>query len=635
MESRQDIHSKPDKTLFIPSKETLENATVKDYESVYRESISDPEAFWGKVAAELEWFSPWSGVLEWDPDTFTGRWFSGSTTNIAHNALDRHVASGHSDKVALIWVGDSGEERIYTYGQLLESVQRLCHGFQQLGLRKGDRVTIFLPPTPEQVISMLACARMGLVHSVVFSGFSQSALENRMEDAEPRLLITADASFRRGKEIPLLKTARGARKRIGTVEHMLVVRRKDPGLALEEGEIAFDELMERNAESGPFPSARLSADDPLFILYTSGTTGKPKGIVHVQAGYMVGTYLTTRWVFDIQDRDVYFCVADPGWITGHSYIVYGPLLNRATILLAEGTPDWPNAGRWWGLIEKYRVTIFYSTPTAVRLQMRHGKDWPSRYDLSSLRLLGSVGEPINPEAWIWFREVTGGKLPIMDTWWQTETGMHMITPLPSTPLIPGSATRPFPGVDADLVDRNGNTVPPGEIGLVVIRKPWPSMFRTVFKDPERYRKYWTEIPGVYFSGDSAKRDEKGHFFLIGRVDDVIKVAGHRLGTAEVESALVSHPAVAEAAVIGKPDTLKGESIKAFVILRQGVETESPEKLKKQIRNHVREELGAIAQPDEIEITDWLPKTRSGKIMRRVLKARELGLPEGDTSTLED
>ncbi|MHB1606351.1 MAG: acetate--CoA ligase [Leptospirales bacterium] len=635
MESGKDMHLKSQDTLFMPSKETLENAAVKDYESVYRESVSNPEGFWGTVASELEWFSPWSSVLDWNPETFTGRWFPGGTTNIVHNALDRHVASGHADKVALIWVGDSGEERIYTYGQLLKSVQKLCHGFSELGLRKGDRVTIFLPPTPEQVISMLACARMGLVHSVVFSGFSQSALENRMEDAGSRLLITADASFRRGKEIPLLETAREARKRIGTLEQILVVRRKDPGLNLKEGETAFDELMERHAGSGIFPAAHITADDPLFILYTSGTTGKPKGIVHVQAGYMVGTYLTTRWVFDIRHQDVYFCVADPGWITGHSYIVYGPLLNRATVLLVEGTPDWPDSGRWWSLIEKYRVTVFYSTPTAIRLQMRHGKSWPERYDLSSLRLLGSVGEPINPEAWTWFREVTGGKLSIMDTWWQTETGMHMITPLPSTPLVPGSATRPFPGVEADLVDRNGQTVPPGEIGLVVIRKPWPSMFRTVYKDPERYRKYWTEIPGVYFSGDSAKRDEKGYFFLIGRVDDVIKVAGHRLGTAEVESALVSHPAVAEAAVIGKPDALKGESIKAFVILRQGVEIESLEKLKKQIRNHVREELGAIAQPDEVEITDWLPKTRSGKIMRRVLKARELGLPEGDTSTLED
>jgi len=625
-------------TFFYPSEEILKNAHVRDYDSLYRESMEDPDTFWSKAASELEWFSPWTKALDWDPETFTGRWFPGGTTNIAYNALDRHVAAGFGNKVALIWAGDGQEERILTYRQLLDAVERLCHGFRSLGLEKGDRVTIFLPPTPEQVISMLACARMGLVHSVVFSGFSEAALKSRMEDAQPRILITADAGFRRGKEIPLLKTARAARQGILSIEHTVVVRRKEPEGALGSGEVPFDRLQEDNRKKGPFPPIHAGTDDPLFILYTSGTTGKPKGIVHVQPGYMVGTYLTTRWVFDIRDKDVYFCVADPGWITGHSYIVYGPLLNRATILLAEGTPDWPDPGRWWRLIEKYRVTVFYSTPTAVRLQMRHGQHWPANHDLSSLRLLGSVGEPINPEAWLWFRKVTGDRLPIMDTWWQTETGMHMITPLPVTPLVPGSATKPFPGVEIDIVDKNGQPVPVGESGLVVIRKPWPAMFRTVFKDPERYRQYWTEVPGVYFSGDSARKDHHGHFHLIGRIDDVIKVAGHRLGTAEVESALVSHPAVAEAAVIGKPDPLKGESLKAFVILRQGHKPDSEEgiqALQKRIKHHVREELGAIAQPDEVEITDWLPKTRSGKIMRRVLRARELGLPEGDTSTLED
>ncbi|AFS52354.1 acetate--CoA ligase [Leptospirillum ferriphilum] len=626
--------------LFHPPEETLRNAHVQDYVKVYQESIDDPAGFWGRIATELEWFTPWTSVLDWDPQTYTGRWFPGGTTNISHNALDRHVAKGYGNKVALIWSGDSGEERVITYSQLLDSVERLCHALHSLGLEKGDRVSIFLPPTPEQVISMLACARMGLIHSVVFSGFSEAALKSRMEDAQPKLLITADAGFRRGKEIPLLQTARAARTGILSIRNTLVVRRKDPRFPVDasSGEKAFDELLEKNRKKGSFPPAPMGADDPLFILYTSGTTGKPKGIVHVQPGYMVGTYLTTRWVFDIRDSDVYFCVADPGWITGHSYIVYGPLLNRTTVLMAEGAPDWPDPGRWWKLIEKYRVTVFYSTPTAVRLQMRHGEKWPSGHDLSSLRLLGSVGEPINPEAWMWFRNVTGGRLPIMDTWWQTETGMHMITPLPSTPLVPGSATKPFPGVEVDIVDKNGNPVPDGESGLVVIKKPWPAMFRTVFKDPDRYRQYWTEIPGMYFSGDSARRDSSGFYHLIGRIDDVIKVAGHRLGTAEVESALVSHPAVAEAAVIGKPDSLKGESLKAFVILRQGKKPETEEELsslRKDIRHHVREELGAIAQPDEIEITDWLPKTRSGKIMRRVLRARELGLPEGDTSTLED
>ncbi len=623
-----------DRAVFSPGPETLAEARIKDYGTLYEESLREPDGFWKKVASELEWFRPFDRVLDWNPETFEGRWFPGSLSNITHNMLDRHVRDGYGNKAALLCVSDSGEERIYTYARLLDEVQRLCHGLAELGLRQGDRVTIFLPPSPEQVLSMMACARMGLVHTVVFSGFSQAALENRMEDASPRLLITADAAFRRAKEIPLLETARKARNRIPSIETTLVVRRKDPLFEPSQGEIAFDDVMARHARSGPFPPVPVGADDPLFILYTSGTTGKPKGIVHVQTGYMVGTYATTRWVFDIRDSDVYFCVADPGWVTGHSYIVYGPLLNRATVLLVEGSPDYPNPGRWWHLVEKYRVSILYSTPTAIRLQMRHGKHWPEQYDLSSLRLLGSVGEPINPEAWMWFREVTGGNLPVMDTWWQTETGMHMITPLPCTPLVPGSATRPFPGVLADVVDREGNSLPPGEKGFVVIRKPWPAMFRTVYKDPDRYRKYWSEISGVYFSGDSAKRDAQGNFFIIGRVDDVIKVAGHRLGTAEVESALISHPAVAEAAVIGKPHPLKGESIKAFVILRKNVEVEI-ETLPDRIKAHVREELGAIAQPDEIEITDWLPKTRSGKIMRRVLKARELGLPEGDLSTLED
>lgn len=627
-------------TLIHPPEEILRNAHVQDYAKVYQESIDDPEGFWGQVASELEWYTPWTSVVDWDPETYTGRWFPGGTTNICHNALDRHVSKGYGNKVALLWSGDLSEERVLTYGQLLDSVERLCHAFRSLGLERGDRVSIFLPPTPEQVIAMLACARMGLVHSVVFSGFSEAALRNRMEDSQPKLLITADAGFRRGKEIPLLQTARAARTGIPSIRNVLVVRRKNPHLAVNtaSGEIAYDELLEEQRKKGPFSPVPMGADDPLFILYTSGTTGKPKGIVHVQPGYMVGTYLTTRWVFDIRDPDVYFCVADPGWITGHSYIVYGPLLNRATVLLTEGAPDWPDPGRWWKLIEKYRVTVFYSTPTAVRLQMRHGEKWPAGHDLSSLRLLGSVGEPINPEAWLWFRKVTGGRLPIMDTWWQTETGMHMITPLPATPLVPGSATRPFPGVEVDIVDKTGKPVPDGESGLVVIKKPWPAMFRTVFKDPDRYRQYWTEIPGMYFSGDSARRDPSGLYHLIGRIDDVIKVAGHRLGTAEVESALVSHPAVAEAAVIGKPDPLKGESLKAFVILRQGQKPETEDGLRSlqiEIRRHVRDELGAIAQPDEIEITDWLPKTRSGKIMRRVLRARELGLPEGDTSTLED
>ena len=618
---------------YLPDPDLLETLHVPDYQSIYEESIHDPERFWGKIAEDFVWTRKWDRVLEWNPQNYEARWFPGSLLNITTNMLDRHIEEGLANKVALIAISDDGNERIYTYGRIMDEVNRLCHSFAEMGLQKGDRVTIFLPPTPEQVISMIACARSGLVHTVVFSGFSAGALKSRMEDSEPRLLITADCAYRRGKRIALLDTAREARAAISSLLKTIVIRRENPDLALADDEIPMDLLMKKHASSGFFKAVDCTTDDPLFILYTSGTTGKPKGIVHTHPGYMVGTFLTTRWVFNLHHDDVFFCVADPGWITGHSYIVYGPLLNGATVLLAEGSPDYPDPGRWWHLVEKYRVTVFYSTPTAIRLQMRLGKQWPQKYDLSSLRLLGSVGEPINPEAWLWFRDVTGGRLPIMDTWWQTETGMHMITPLPGVPLVPGSATRPFPGVIADVVNRQGESVGPGEAGFVIIRKPWPSMFRTVYKDPERYRKYWEEIPGVYFSGDSARRDSNGLFHMIGRVDDVIKVAGHRLGTAEIESALVSHPSVSEAAVIGKPDDLKGEVIKAFVILRKDAERTSDLELK--IRQHVREELGAIAMPDEIEITEWLPRTRSGKIMRRVLKARELGLPEGDTSTLED
>ncbi len=626
--------SSPEKSaFFIPDPAIIRKSRVPDYDRLYAASVADPSAFWENLSKELLFHTPPKKILDWSPRSFEGRWLVGAMGNICENALDRHVHDGFANKAALIWVGDRGEEEIYTYGRLLDQTSRFAHILKELGVGKGDRVTIYLPPTPFQVIAMLACARLGAVHSVVFSGFSATALKSRLEDFEPKVLVTADCGFRRGKRIPLLENARAARRGLASVTCTVVVPREGSPLLLEQGERSLPDLMSEVRFSGPLAPVPVSCDDPLFVLYTSGTTGKPKGVVHVQLGYMLGTYATARYIFDLQDSDVYFCVADPGWITGHSYIVYGPLLNRATVLLCEGTPDYPDAGRHWSLIERHRVSIYYSTPTTIRLQMRLGDSWPAGYDLSSLRILGSVGEPLNPEAWHWIHRVTGGKLPLMDTWWQTETGMIMITPLPSTPLKPGSAGRPFPGVEADVVDHSGHPVRPGETGMVVIRTPWPSMFRTVYGDPERYRKYWTEIPGLYFSGDSARKDDDGSFFLLGRVDDVIKVAGHRLGTAEIESALITHPKIAEAAAIGKPDELRGEIIKVFIVLRPHALSEPPHR--DEIKQHVRLELGGIAEPHEIDIVLSLPKTRSGKIMRRVLKAREMGLPEGDLSTMED
>ena len=623
--------SKP--SLFVPDPATLRKSRVPDYDGLYAASVADPESFWGNLAKDLHFTKVPSRILDWNPKTFQGRWLPDAEGNICDNALDRHVREGFANKAALIWAGDRGEEEIYTYGRLLDQTVRFAHVLKSLGVGKGDRVSIFLPPTPAQVIAMLACARLGAIHSVVFSGFSASALRSRLEDFEPRVLVTAECGYRRGKRIPLLETARTARKGLSSIATTLIVPREETSLSLEPGERVLPDLLKEVRFSGSLPPVPVSCDDPLFVLYTSGTTGKPKGVVHVQLGYMLGTYATSRMIFDLRDSDVYFCVADPGWITGHSYIVYGPLLNRATVLLSEGTPEYPDAGRHWSLIERHRVSVYYSPPTTIRLQMRFGETWPAGRDLSSLRILGSVGEPLNPEAWHWFHRVTGGHLPIMDTWWQTETGMIMVTPLPSTPEKPGSAGRPFPGVVADIVDATGKSVAPGETGTVVIRTPWPSMFRTVFRDPDRYRKYWTEIPGVFFSGDSARKDEDGYFFFLGRVDDVIKVAGHRLGTAEIESALITHPKIAEAAAIGKPDELRGEIIKVFVVLHPHATLAPPPH--DEIRTHVRSELGGIAEPHEVEIVISLPKTRSGKIMRRVLKARELGLPEGDLSTLED
>ena len=613
-----------------PSAETRARAYIKDYEAAYQQSIADPEVFWSAAAKELEWFSPWSKVLDWQYPW--AKWFVGATCNISYNCLDRHVNSWRKNKVAVIWVGEQGEERIFTYAELYRQVNRCANALHALGLKKGDRVTIYLPKIPEQIVAMLACARIGAIHSVVYSGFSAPALQSRIQDAEAKLVITADVGYDRSKVIPLKPVVDQAVANCPTVEKVVVVRRQQPAAPLTSSkEIDWhDWLKDQKAVCEP---EKLDSETPLYILYTSGTTGKPKGVLHVHGGYMVGTYLTAKYVFNLHDDDVYFCVADPGWVTGHSYIVYGPLLNGATILTAEGKPDYPNPGRWWDLIERYGVTVFYTTPTAIRLLMKYGENWPKKYNLDSLRVLGSVGEPINPEAWEWFHRVTGSRYPIMDTWWQTETGAILITPLPSVPLKPGSATRPFLGIEADVVDREGNSLPADQGGFAVIKKPWPSMMRTIYKDPERYKTYWNTIPNCYTAGDVCHKDKDGYMWFMGRADDVIKVAGNRLGTAEVESALVSHHAVAEAAVIGKPHKTVGESIKAFIILKQG-ETESPE-LIKSIKEQVLKEFGKIAVPSEIDIVPSLPKTRSGKIMRRVLKAKELGQDPGDISTIEE
>ncbi len=619
-----------DSHVYHPTPRTIAAAHIKDYESAYKQSIADPEAFWNGVAKELEWFSPWNKVLEWNYPW--AKWFLGATCNISYNCLDRQLKAGRSNKVAVIWVGERNEERVFTYGQLARQVNRCANALKALGLNKGDRVTIYLPKIPEQIIAMLACARIGVIHSVVYSGFSAPALASRIQDAEARVVITADVGYDRGKVINLKSVVDEALTNCGTVENVVVVRRQSPGIALSAPkEIDWNDWI--NGEKPVCEAERLDSEAPLYILYTSGTTGKPKGVVHVHGGYMVGTYITAKYVFDLKEDDVYFCVADPGWVTGHSYIVYGPLLNGATILTAEGKPDYPNPGRWWELIERYGVSIFYTTPTAIRLLMKYGEEWPHKYDVSSLRILGSVGEPINPEAWEWFHRVTGGDKPIMDTWWQTETGAILVTPLPCVPLKPGSATRPFLGIEADVVDRQGNSLPANAGGFAVIKKPWPSMLRTIYKDPDRYKVYWNTIPNCYTAGDVCRKDSDGYMWFMGRADDVIKVAGNRIGTAEVESALVSHPAVAEAAVIGKPHKTAGESIKAFVILKQGHQ-ESKE-LIHSMKDHVLKELGKIAVPQEIEVVPSLPKTRSGKIMRRVLKAKELGQDPGDISTIEE
>jgi len=626
-----EVHLKVQEKIY-PPKEIVERAWIKDYEEVYKRSIEDREGFWDEVASELEWFQKWDKVLEWNHPY--AKWFVNGKTNITYNALDRHVKEGKGDKIAYIYVDEEGNEEKITYKELLEKVEALSNGLKSLGLKKGDRVSIYMPNSIEAIASMLACARLGIIHSVVFAGFSEGALKMRIEDAQSRAVITTTYTKRRGKKIPLLPVVEEATKELDHIEKIIVWDRDKEGVAEQKGDrfVDFDKLIEQN--KGECLPEIMDAEDPLFILYTSGTTGKPKGVLHTTGGYMVYTYYTAKIVFDLHDEDIYWCTADIGWITGHSYIVYAPLVNGITSVIMEGVPNYPHPGIWWEYVDKYKVNVFYTAPTAIRMLMRYGDDIPAKYDLSSLRILGSVGEPINPEAWHWYYEKIGRKkCVVVDTWWQTETGGHIITTIPSYPMKPGKAGKPFFSIEVKIVDKEGNELPPNKVGYLVITTPWPSMMRTCWGQPERYLKYWTEIKNYYNPDDLASMDEEGYIMIVGRADDVLSVAGHRIGTMEVESAIVEHEDVVEAAVIGKPDEVKGERIKAFVILKEGVEPS--EDLKKGIQKVVREILGPIAIPEEIEFVDKLPKTRSGKIMRRVLRARELGLEIGDLSTLDD
>jgi acetyl-CoA synthetase len=621
--------------VFYPSDETIERARVPDRDALAEEAERDYTGFWEREAKELHWFTPWTEVLDDAKKPFY-RWFVGARTNIVYNCLDRHVQTARRNKLALIWEGENGDFRSFSYFALHREVCRFANILKSLGLVKGDRVTIYMGRIPELPIAMLACARIGAVHSVVFGGFTVEALADRIEDSQSKVLITCDGAFQRGKIIPLKQISDEALKRAGTVESVLVVKRTGQDVNMEQGrDMWYHELMNLPIASGGCHLEIVDAEDPLFMLYTSGTTGKPKAILHTHGGYMVGTYSTLKYVFDIRDEDRFWCAADPGWVTGHSYIVYGPLLNGLTSFLYEGAPTYPYPNRWWQMIEKYGINILYTAPTAIRGLMRFGDSWVHRHDLSTLRLLGTVGEPINPEAWKWYHRVVGkNRCPIMDTWWQTETGMFMIAPMPSVPLKPGSGTKPFPGLQMDILNEEGKPVAVNEEGFLVIKNPWPAMLRTLYKDPERYiQQYWSKYPDMYLTGDSARRDEDGYYWIIGRTDDVIKVSGYRLGTAEIESALVSHHAVAEAAAIGLPHDIRGNIIHAYVILKAG--HQKLDNLEEELRNHVSYEIGSFAKPDKIEIVESLPKTRSGKIMRRVLKARALGQDPGDLATLEE
>ena len=608
--------------------------SLKDYKKLAQMADSKPEIFWGKIAGELHWFKKWKKVLKWEKPF--AKWFVGGRINISYNCLDRHLQTWRRNKAAIIWEGEPGDTRTLTFQDLHREVCKFSNVMKQLGVRTGDRVTIYMPMIPELAIAMLACARIGATHSIIFGGFSSEALKDRINDAKAKLLITSDGSYRKGAVIPLKENVDKALPLTPTIEKVVVVRRTGTSISMEPNrDLWWHDLMKD--ASACCEAEPLDSEHPLFILYTSGTTGKPKGVVHSTGGYLVQTYITSKWVFDLKDEDTYWCTADIGWVTGHSYIVYGILANGVTSVMFEGALTHPGPDRVWEIVEKYRVNVFYTAPTAIRSLMKTGDQWPEKHDLSSLRLLGTVGEPINPEAWIWYHEVIGKRrCPIVDTWWQTETGAILITPLPgATPAKPGSATLPFPGITADVVDKEGKTVPTDEGGYLVIKKPWPSMLRTIYGNPERYKsEYWSFIDGYYFSGDGARRDKDGYFWVMGRVDDVINVSGHRLGTMEIESALGSHPNVAESAVVGKPDDIKGNAVAAFVTLKSGYAPSDA--LKDELRAHVSKAIGPMARPDEIRFTENLPKTRSGKIMRRLLRDIAAGKTAvGDTTTLED
>jgi acetyl-CoA synthetase len=628
--------------LFPPDPKVAENSNIMaymkskgftDYDEFHKWSLEHRFEFWDDLAKELHWYEPWHTTFAWTNKPFF-QWFIGGKFNPVYNCLDRYMGTPTWDKVAYYWEGDAGESRTLTYKDLYVLTNRMAKCLQNLGVKKGDRVAIYMPAIPEQVAALLAVARLGAVHSVVFGGFAASALRDRIIDAQAKVVITADGNYRGGKHIQLKKITDEAVAETPSIEHVLVVKRLGDDVPMTPGrDVYFEDMLADVPEDTVVPCELMDSEDMLYILYTSGSTGKPKGIVHTIGGYSVGVYTTTKFVFDIKPDDIYWCTADIGWVTGHSYIVYGPLMNGATSVLFEGTPTYPQPDRFWSIVEKYKVSIIYTSPTAIRGLMRFGEEWPAKHDLSSLRILGTVGEPINPEAWMWYYHNIGhDKLPIMDTWWQTETGAIMISPTPVMTLKPGSATKPLPTIEAAVVDKDGHPVGPDKGGFLIIRFPWPSLMRTIYGDEARYRTYWETIPDVYFAGDAATIDKDGYLRIQGRVDDVIKVSGHRLGSMEIESSLVSHPAVAEAAAIGKPDPVKGEHIKVFVILKTGFT--ASEEMEKELKLHVRTTVGPLAVPDELEFAAALPKTRSGKIMRRVLRAKELGEPAGDISTLD-